>query len=118
MQITAIIAMQSGGDAWEEELNTGNEDPQAYCERIIAEFNERESSRPGYEPRELLRWKAADNGVDLKHAWEKTSLVTEAGGYDKMRCTGCGATGKRHGVGQDSVIPDSSGKNRNICKGE
>ncbi len=32
------------------------------------------------------------------HEWGKLSLVTERGGYDRMRCGKCGITGKRYGI--------------------
>lgn len=45
-----------------------------------------------------------------EHQWDKTSLVTEAGGYDRMKCEKCGITGKRYGVGQDGITRDDKYK--------
>ena len=38
-----------------------------------------------------------------KHEWEKLSLFTEPGGYDRMRCRLCHVEGRRYGVGQRGV---------------
>ncbi len=55
-----------------------------------------------------------ENPVNMKesHSWEKTNLATIIQGgrvYDKMKCTVCGITGKRHGVEQ-SINRDSKFK--------
>jgi len=48
------------------------------------------------------------------HDWEKISLVTEKGGYDKMKCRRCGAEGKRYGLGQSGVKVNR--KSQQKCK--
>ena len=54
---------------------------------------------PGCEPKP-----EANGDPDCDHQWDKASLVTEVGGYDRMVCTRCGATGKRYAVGTAPVI--------------
>ena len=114
MKIIVTIQNESGGKPWTEEWNTGDEAPQEYADRIIDYFNR--TLRPGYEPRKLIGWDAGEHDVELQHNWIKTSLVTEVGGYDKMRCQRCGATGKRHGLGRDGVMVDGRRKNKDICQ--
>jgi hypothetical protein len=53
---------------------------------------------------------------ETPHTWEKTSLVTERGGYDKMKCTTCKITGKRYGMGQNGVTIDKEFKKQIYCK--
>lgn len=70
---------------------------------IINNFNR--TIRPYEIEREFVSFEIIDEDLH-KHEWEKSSLVTERGGYDKMKCAYCGATGKRYGLGQESPIPD------------
>ena len=48
-----------------------------------------------------------------EHDWQKTSLVTERGGYDRYTCSKCGATGKRWGL-SEYITPDKASQKH--CK--
>ena len=48
---------------------------------------------------------------DCQHVWNKKSLVTQPGGYDKMICDRCGELGRRHGLGAE-VVPMSANSDR------
>lgn len=89
-----------------ESFDIGDQDPQEFAEGLINNFND--SLYPGSAPRELLSWKETEDATPfrIRHDWEKTSLVTEAGGYDRMRCRNCGITGKRYGLGEAGVMRD------------
>jgi hypothetical protein len=67
------------------------------CMFILEAFNS--SLRSGELPRRLVytRILKIENPV-YQHDWEKASLVTERGGYDRYRCNHCKATGKRYGL--------------------
>lgn len=66
------------------------------AEDIIERFNS--SLRPNEKARNFVKCEVIDEDLH-KHDWEKASLVTERGGYDRMKCLHCGATGKRYGLG-------------------
>jgi len=108
MQFTIWCKEQGDTDAaaWSEEYNKTVSDAQAWAEMTIAAFND--SLHPGEKPRVLVCVEVAANKEKLRHDWKKASLVTEVRGvrmFDRYRCSQCGATGKRHGVGD--VKPDS-----------
>ena len=109
MQFT-IWCKEDGADdasAWSEEYNKPVSDAQTWSEATIANFNA--TLRLGELPRVLLRVEVAPNAVRLRHAWKKSSLVTEMRGqrmFDRYKCAQCGATGKRHGVSSE-IWPDS-----------
>jgi len=88
----------------------------AAIKTTLREFNVEEKVRYGEDApqRKLVafRWKEVQ---DTDHDWEKASLVTEAGGYDRYRCVRCGAKGKRYGV-EETVRPDR--KNQLECMGK
>lgn len=113
MNVIATIDYAAGGSPWTEHFNTDKEDPQVFLEEMIERFNA--SLRRGEKARKLISWEPTDKHKALRHDWGKTSLVTEAGGYDKMRCKRCGATGRRYGL--EGVLIDSKAKNADVCKG-
>lgn len=57
----------------------------------------------GEESRELMDVIIIDESAKPKELdWHKTNLVTvigRSGIYDEMKCSVCGITGKRHGLG-------------------
>jgi len=63
--------------------------------------------KPGEKARQLIA--AIPINKNKSHTWAKYSLVTEKGGYDRYRCSVCGAFGKRHGL-SSFVIPDKKGQ--------
>lgn len=84
------------------------------CMFLLATFNS--SLRPGELPRRLLsvRIRKIEEPI-YQHEWEKASLVTEKGGYDRMKCKHCLATGKRYGLGPYTVIDAKFKKIEFIC---
>jgi hypothetical protein len=38
-----------------------------------------------------------------EHDWRKSSLITERGGFDRMKCSKCEITGRRYGVGTGGI---------------
>ena len=63
--------------------------------------------RSGEAPRKFISAKLS--GGSEAHTWDKRGLVTVCKGglsYDTMRCTACGITGKRYGLGQGGVVID------------
>lgn len=69
--------------------------------KLIAQFNA--FLRPFEKERTLLMLRELGNGK-IKHIWEKASLVTEKGGYDRYKCKNCKATGKRYGVSSTIIV--------------
>jgi hypothetical protein len=87
-----------------------------HAQRIIKRFNDYlqkgESLRRVIMVRPLHRLKP---GMSLKHQWEKHFLVTQAGGFDVMKCRVCGAMGKRHGLQGFTVIDKKYAKYEHNC---
>lgn len=79
-------------------------------EECLQNFNN--SLRPGEQTRQLIAAFPIKKDIPKEHEWEKYSLVTEIGGYDRYRCKKCGMFGKRYGL-SDFIIPDKKGP----CKG-
>lgn len=96
-----LTIRHKGAKDWYEEYDPGSEDPQKFAADMINSFNA--SLRPGERPRTLVGWEdisAKKSKEPLRHRWVKLSLMTETGGYDKMKCEVCGITGKRHGINE------------------
>jgi hypothetical protein len=84
------------------------------AQAMLDNFNR--TLRPGELPRTLCNVREIKNSkkvAEVRHVWEKISLVTKRGGYDRYKCKNCKATGKLHRLG-DLVIPD--GKFTGFCK--
>lgn len=100
--VTAIIS--SGKDKWEENHPVPEEkNPLSYIKQIVDSFNKER----GYDYEVIRIVRKRRGKTKQQHNWAKKSLVTEKGGYDKMVCTNCGATGKRYGLGNYGVKVDS-----------
>jgi hypothetical protein len=119
IRFTATHAGSPDKDAWEETHETDAPGPpEEIIGAVIRRFNE--TLRPGEKARRLVRIisneATAPKPFVLHHKWGKQNLVTISdrhGMYDKMKCSVCGAMGKRFGLG--SVTPDK--KFSRICKG-
>ena len=100
---------------WKEEYDIDNsENAREYAEKMVNNFNN--TLRQGESARQLVDIEIIDyNSVQkFNHDWEKTNLVTlsgRSGTYDTMRCSRCGITGKRYGLG-GSVTRDSKYKSK------
>lgn len=85
--------------------------------RMLKEFNE--TLRPGESPRLLLRTIFGEGDAaprTIPHNWEKTNLITiagkkGAGTWDTYKCTACGITAKRHGIGAVFIRDNKYAKN-------
>jgi hypothetical protein len=102
----AVIEEIDSDRTWKEsfsDLVVDNMTILQHCEFMIKRFNA--TLRPGELPRKVISVRPTDKPVNRNHRWKKESLVTEKGGYDKYRCSHCGATGKRYGLAA-FVTPD------------
>jgi hypothetical protein len=116
MKIVFIAAHERNSEGWQEDHETDAAGtPEEIIQGLLDRFNA--TLRPGELPRRLVRIVSAEATAPkpMQHRWDKVSLVTEKGGYDRMRCIVCAATGKRYGLGQNGVTPDP--KFNNACPG-
>ena len=83
-------------------------DPIVWATDCISRFND--TLRPGELPRELVEVDILDSANVPEHKWEKLtagmSIMFRGSCVDLMRCSRCGVTGKRYGLGS-SVKRDS-----------
>lgn len=100
MQFKIQVKPKNRNDSWWEPYNKPEVVDQATAERagqaLVDYFNS--TLRPGESPRTLLAVMLEGNAVQESHQWVKTSLtgLYERGRlFDRMRCEGCGITGKR-----------------------
>ena len=101
---TVTVIISSGTSKWKEDHSVPEEEnPLSYIKKIVDDFNKERGYN--YKVERLVRKRRGQ--VKQKHNWDKKSLVTERGGYDKMICLNCGATGKRYGLGNNGVKADS-----------
>lgn len=134
-QIHYNLRVKESGDpdskAWTEEMTYWVEDnvtAEQHGRELIDRFNR--TLKVYEKPREFVdtiepmtenfvknpKSAYAPSPAKLLHKWEKTSLVTQLGGYDIMTCCVCGAKGKRYGMGDRGVKADR--KTQEYCKGE
>ena len=101
---------QKDSEAWEEEEEfadiTDAEVAREKAQAIVDRFNA--TLRKGEVERVLVDVTFAEETRYSRgqHDWDKVSLVTEAGGFDKMKCKVCGITAKRYGVGGGHPVRD------------
>jgi hypothetical protein len=105
-------------DAWTEDYDfDGDGDPEKIIGDLLDSFNA--TLKPKELPRRLVKILSFSfvpvASKPVPHIWDKASLVTEKGGYDRMRCRACGAKGKRYGLGQHGVTLDN--RQPESCKG-
>jgi hypothetical protein len=120
MKIKFIAAHEGAPDedGWEEDYpHDGDGDAEEIIRRLIENFNA--TLRPREKPRRLVKILSFSfvpvTPKPTPHIWGKASLVTEKGGYDRMKCRACGATGKRYGLGQHGVTLDK--RQKESCPG-
>lgn len=107
---------------WKETYDIeSNIDPKLYAEQLIANFNA--TLRPNESPRELVGVEIIESNSEVihQHDWSKQNLATlknRNGYYDAMKCSRCGVTGKRYGIGS-GVVRDSKYKAKcyGTCEG-
>ena len=101
-EYTAII--QSGDKQWEEHHGVPDLlDPEETVKTTLRMFNEQRKTNYTF-----VRFKhQRSKNIKHVHNWTKKTLVTERGGFDKMECTNCGATGKRYGMGTNGIKVDA-----------
>lgn len=81
-----------------------------YVDYLLKRFNKEEIARYGDSAalREVEEVVFLGGGSTKQeggdHNWEKRSLVTEVGGYDRMECKACGCEGRRYGLGQHGIV--------------
>ena len=98
------IKVKGKNEEWWEEYDTPTEDPEKFGRDLISRFNS--TCRPGEAHREFLGAERLEDQAPREHDWEKTNLMTisdRVGVYDAMKCTRCGVTGKRFGLGRVTI---------------
>ncbi len=94
------IRVSDGSSEWWESFDENITNAQQWAADTIQSFND--TLRLNELPRTLLDVEVVDVDTRAKHDWVKTNLTTiiQRGRiYDSYRCTCCGITGKRHGIG-------------------
>jgi hypothetical protein len=123
-----VMVVKQRGDEWSERYPEGNtrwfhkdtHDVSLAAQALLDFFN---GGEPGGRPkRELVRAYVEDSDAPANrpHDWTKTNLVTvmgRGGAHDTCRCTVCGITGKRHGVGLPVRDPAFRAKVYGTCDG-
>lgn len=119
-QIAYTMSVTDGREeSWTEDITAVVPDKQTELEHaqgIMKRFND--YLQKGEKPREVLIVRALKRlkpGMQLNHNWGKHSLVTQSGGYDIMKCSQCGALGKRHGLQGFTVIDRKYVRYENNC---
>lgn len=110
MKFIILIKEPKTGRMWWEDYNNSIEDPRDWSIKTLAHFNN--TLRPHEKKRDFKRIIIQDTTHHYEHYFTKTSLVTESGGFDKMKCNHCGITGKRYGIGGGTTIDPKWKKNK------
>lgn len=122
-QIDYIMRVKEVGDddskAWDEKTSkivNDNINIVDHAKDAVFFFNS--YRKPGEKERMLVSVSPieATEEANLPHDWGKVSLMTEKGGYDKMRCKRCGVTGKRYGLGANGAKLDKECAKEKFCK--
>ena len=104
----AVIKEKGSNRQWTElvsDLVVDNMTNLQHAKFIIKRFNQ--FLKKGEVKRKVIRVRNTTKRARIKHDWQKTSLVTERGGFDKYKCSNCPATGKRYGL-VTFVTPDKN----------
>jgi hypothetical protein len=98
----------------------GEPDLSVWAYNLVTRFNA--GARPGETLRYVTKIEESEytGPVKREHTWEKTNLITIVRGkqmYDTARCTVCGITAKRFGVGGYTRDPKFKDDKFEICSG-
>ena len=112
-----IVVEDGRGDRWEEEYDKPTNDPMQWAIETVEKFN---AGLRGYEsPRKVID--VIVLGESEAHTFKKTNLVTimdpRRGCYDTARCSRCGITAKRIGLGAYIIDPKYRAKKYKKCPG-
>ena len=95
----------SDDTAWWETYEKDTQDPTQWGKDIIDYFNS--TLHPGESARVFIEAEIIDEETgDPEHSWNKTNSVTIVKGstnYDTVKCSRCGVTGKRYGLGRGTI---------------
>ena len=124
-QINYVLRVKNVGSsdesAWNETMSynfDNNVTEEQHGNELIERFNA--TLKPMEPPRVVVSITPINSNEKApnrfaSHQWEKKSLVTQKGGYDEMRCTICGAIGRRYGLGSGVKLM-SKAKKYQSCK--
>jgi len=105
---------QPDSSAWDEVMKYNVEDgvsEEEHGRGIVEMFNQ--TRREGEVERVFISAVPVSNEEKaFEHNWEKMSLVTEVGGYDRYECSRCGAKGKKYGLSERVVLDYNSRKKK------
>jgi len=99
------IQVESSSSVWWEEYDKPISDPQKWASEIVEYFNH--TLRPGESPRKLLRVEVLDQASQKEHSWVKQNAMTVVKGgmmYDVLKCSVCGISAKRYGIGEKIIV--------------
>lgn len=113
------VGAKQTGPVHSEDHNVRTDDPEVWAKELLEYFND--TLKPGEPLRALIRVDVKPNKMPLQHQWFKTNFVTimatgGQGSYDTYRCTDCGVTAKRWGIG-GAFIPDKKKDQYKECVG-
>lgn len=103
---TMLLIDTSGEGTWTEDISCvldPNETALQRAKRIIKDYNS--YLAPNEHMRRVISvriLKEPKPGMFLKHNWER-DYVSIQHGYERMKCTQCGATGIKHKAGFTNV---------------
>jgi len=106
MKFRAKILIVNKNETYREMFEAVTDNPTKYVQSVLDNFNK--TLKPGESRREISgHVRVLDFTNRKEHDWEKTNLVTikKAGRmFDTWRCSSCGITAKRFGIGGPIVI--------------
>jgi len=100
-----VKVLRTGEEHLEENHIDDSADPEVYAQSLIDGFNR--TLRSHESVRELLGVRIIDGSNAHTHDWAKQNLITvinNRGNYDVMKCSRCGITGKRFGIGHGVTV--------------
>lgn len=128
MRALTIHVRSENGNEWTEEYREGERssfpvgepDLNVWSHNLVTRFNA--GVRPGESPRYVTKIDVTEyeGVIQRAHMWEKTNLVTIMRGsrsYDTARCSACGITAKRFGIGEHTRDPRYKSDKYEVCSG-